>query len=267
MIANDGSPWFRLRKPQPNAKIRLFCLPFAGGAATTYRSWQSFLGEQVEVCPIQLPGRENRFREAPFRRMSPLLEALGKVLMPYLDLPYCVFGHSLGAIIGFELCRFLDKRGRAPEILMVSARKPPELPVDVTLHDKPLSQLLGRIRELGSTPNQLLEDPDWLKLLEPLIRADFEIHETYQYQVLPKLRCPLVAFGGLDDSEVSSSQLAAWSQVTDGFFRMQMFSGGHFYINETTSVLHAVKRELDQIVNCQNRVVQEQWTSEMPRFD
>ena len=244
----EKTAWIRLRKPQPQARLRLFCFPFAGGGALTYRTWQEHLSPHIEVCPVQLPGRENRIREQPFRRMQPLVEAICTALAPYLDLPYAFFGHSLGAIVGYEVCQSLEQRHIRPELLLVSARRPPELPVERVLHDRPRHELFARLQELGGTPARVLQDPDWMEILEPMLRADFELHETYRPRLTPRLDCPLVAFGGSADPEVNRSQLEGWRRVTTGHFGLQMFAGGHFYLNDCRDLLTAVKQELWQVI-------------------
>jgi medium-chain acyl-[acyl-carrier-protein] hydrolase len=125
-----ASSWIQYGQRKPSVRLRLFCFPYAGGSASLYRGWSERLPAEVEVCPIQLPGRENRLLEKPFSQLQPLVEALGEALLSYLDEPYAFFGHSMGALISFELTRLLRREGcvRLPERLLVSARCAPHLP-------------------------------------------------------------------------------------------------------------------------------------------
>lgn len=254
MISREN-PWIRLRQPQPEARLRLFCFPFAGGGATTYRTWQEHLSPLIEVYPVQLPGHENRIHEPPFRRMDPLVEAICNAIFPYLDRPYAVFGHSLGTIIGYEVCTYLQRHYRlSPALLAVSARRPPHVPVGRVYHDRPWLELAARLQELGGTPSNLLQDRDWIEILEPMVRADLELHENYQPRFTSPLYCPLVALGGMDDPEVSRPQLEGWRRYTNGDFQLKMFSGGHFYLNHCREMLAALKRELIAVLDDYNPI-------------
>src|SRR5262245_41626934 len=132
-----SDPWLPFRRPSPSARLRLYCFPFAGGGASIFRLWPDALPASVEVCSVQPPGRETRFREAPFARMAPLVAVLADVLLPELERPYALFGHSMGALIAFELAREQRRRrARPPEQLIVSGRGAPHLPARLTpLHN------------------------------------------------------------------------------------------------------------------------------------
>ena len=226
--------WITWPRPNPRARLRLFCIAHAGGGASSFRGWADALPPQVEVCPVQLPGRENRVVEPAFDRLEPLVEALANAVDPLLELPFAVFGHSNGALIGFELARTLRARGRpGPVHLFASGRRAPDLPADrPPTHHLPDPEFLEELQQLGGIPTQLLEHQELLSLLLPALRADVTIHETYAYREGAPLDCPITAYGGLVDPRVSREQLQAWGRHTRAGFLLRMFPGGHFYLHD-----------------------------------
>jgi medium-chain acyl-[acyl-carrier-protein] hydrolase len=238
-IPPTTNAWVTFLKPQPLARLRLFCFPYAGGGASMYRGWQDDLPASIEVCPIQLPGRESRFREPRFTQLAPLVSALGVAIMPYLTKPFAFFGHSLGGIMGFELARFLRHRqGPQPLRLMVSAHRAPQLVYRMAVaHDLPDAGLVQELRRLKGMPDELLDNVDVMEVLIPLLRADFAVAETYEYVPGPSLACSVSAFGGLQDEGVSETEMAAWQQQTTGDFRLHMLPGDHFSVLKDRSPL------------------------------
>lgn len=199
-----------------------------------FRPWADVLPPEVEVCPVQLPGRENRLAESPFDRVEPLVQALADAVQPFLTLPFAVFGHSNGALIGFELARTLRARGRpGPVHFFASGRRAPDLPADrEPTHHLPTPEFLADLQELGGLPAELLEHEELLSLLLPTLRADVAIHETYQFTEQTPLECPITAYGGLADPKVSREQVDAWGRHTRGPFVLRMFPGGHFFLQD-----------------------------------
>lgn len=224
--------WLRWPKPNPNARLRLFCFPFGGGGASFYRSWPDGLPTDVEFCAVQLPGRENRLREPPFTQLSILIETLIRFLEPYLDIPFAFFGHSMGALIGFELARELRKQNSTGLIyLFVSGRRAPQIAdPDPPKHNLPKSEFIDELRHYNGTPELVLQEPELMEIFLPLLRADFSILETYVYKNGDPIDCPITAFGGRQDSKVSHEDLAAWREQTCHEYRLKMFPGDHFYL-------------------------------------
>lgn len=235
MAIHSNNPWLRISHPRPQARLRLFCLPYAGGAASIYRTWPQHLPADIELCAIQLPGRENRIRERPFTNAIELVQALLPALLPALDKPFALFGHSMGSLIAYELAQQLRSQGRTPTHLLVSGRRAPVLPDPETLlHTLPsdtafLNELQRRYNNL---PAVIFEDIELRELFVPLLRADFTLVETYQYAEQPALSCPLVALGGADDPRASPVELQAWQALTQASFTLRMFQGDHFYFNQ-----------------------------------
>lgn len=243
-------PWFSYLKPRPRAQIRLFCLPYAGGGAMIYRGWSEELPAEIEVIPVQLPGRERRMRERAFTQMNPLVVALAEALDPFLDpRPFAFFGHSMGASIAYELANRLRSLGRPlPRQLLVSGRSAPQLEGEQrSYYDLPDDEFRDRLREIEGTPEAVLENDELMALMMPLLRADFELIDTYPPTLHPPFDCPVTAYGGLGDEEIPEEDVSAWREITRGPFKKRMLAGGHFFINEPgprQQLIEAVARDL-----------------------
>ncbi|MEA2792145.1 MAG: hypothetical protein QOG73_4551 [Acetobacteraceae bacterium] len=232
-----ASASLRFRQSNPAAALRLFCFPYAGGSAAVYRNWTD-LPPEIEVCPVQLPGRDERFREPAFTRADALCDALVVALADYLDRPFAIFGHSMGAIIAHEFTRRLQARGLAPRHLFVSGQRAPHIPLRrPRSFDLPDPAFKNRLRELNGTPEEVLQDVELMELLLPRLRGDFELSETYTCAYDMPLSCPITAFGGAQDHEVSETDLAAWRHLTTSAFDIAVFPGGHFYLEQEGQTL------------------------------
>lgn len=180
-----------------------------------------------------------RLSEPPFTKVEPLLESMIPVLRPFFDKPFAFFGHSMGGLISFELARALRLRfGLEPECVFLAGRQAPPIPDRITArYDLPEPQFIEELRHLNGTPPEILEQPELMRLLVPLLRAEFELCQTYVYQPGPPLDCPLSVFGGVDDAEVSHEELEAWRPYTTGAFSLHMLPGDHFFIRTASSEL------------------------------
>jgi len=242
--------WIAFRKPNPQARLRLFCFPYAGPGASIFRTWSDGLPADVEVCPVQFPGRETRLMEAPFTQLSPLVQALAQALVPLLDKPFAFFGHSLGALVGFELARQLRKQPGQPAVqpvrLFVSGDRAPQIPQrNRPIHALPEREFLVELRRLNGIPGKVLENAELMQIMLPALRADFAVYETYVYSTEPPLNCPISIFGGLQDRRVSRGDLEAWRDQTSVSFSLRMFPGDHFFLNTTQPLLlHELSQEL-----------------------
>ena len=240
-------PWLFCHQPRATARLRLFCFPYAGGGASLYRTWAKRLASSIEVCPVQLPGRENKLGEQPFTRLQPLVEAIADALFPLLDTPFAFFGHSMGAIISFELARQLRRdRGLEPEHLFVSGHRAPHLPsLEPPTFELPEPELVEELRRLNGTPQAALEHPELLELMLPVLRADMAVCQTYEYGDEPALRCPITAIGGLEDVDVSRQRLEAWREHTAAAFKLRMLPGDHFFLHsQQFELLRIISREI-----------------------
>ena len=198
---------------------------------------------------MQLPGREGRLRDAPFTRMEPLVEALAADL-PLAGLPFAFFGHSMGALVAFELAHELARRGGPqPLRLFVSGRRAPTVPIrEEPIHDLPEPEFLARLRDLNGTPEEVLQHAELMALLSPLLRADFAVHETWVHRPGEPLTIGLSALGGVADPEVTRDDLEAWRPETTGPFRLRMLPGDHFFLlSARRLVTEAVARDLSEL--------------------
>lgn len=245
--ATELNRWITYASPKKEARLRLFCFPCAGGSALMYRRWAEALPPDVAVYPVQLPGRGTRRAEKPFTNIKPLVEALLPVIAPYSDKPFAMFGHSMGASIAFELARQLRRvHGVEPRRLFVSGRRAPHLPkLRRPLHDLPEDEFIEELRRLNGTPPEVLADRQLMELMIPLLRADFSVAETYEFQPGEPLGCPITVFGGVSDEHVEREALAAWREHTSGPFVLRMFEGDHFFVETARPILlQAVAGEL-----------------------
>lgn len=249
--ANDvtTNAWLPMPRPNPRARLRLFCFPYAGGGTSIFRTWADALPSTVEVCPVLLPGREHRLREAPYTALPALAAAVAQALQPYLDKPYAFFGHSMGALLSFELARVLRHQQQHPMQLFVSGCRAPHLP-DPTpqLYALPEPEFIDGLRRLRGTPQEILEHPEIMQVLLPALRADLTAYDTYMYLPAPPLSCSISAFGGLADQKSTRDLIEPWREHTDGFFAAWMLPGDHFFLHSSQGLLlQTLSRELQRL--------------------
>lgn len=233
MVPNNRStPWLHCRPTMETPRIRLFCFPHAGGGATVYYPWTRFLPPFVQICPIALPGRENRLSEPAIDDFFSLVASVSRHLQPWLDLPFVVFGHSMGALLAFEWVRELrHSHSPMPRWLFLSGRCAPQTEApSVPLRHKPddefLSELNHRYRGI---PDEILNTPELLEFYLPILRADIGVIESYHYQIDEPLDLPITMFAGADDKSISWNEIQDWRLLTRGRFETQFLPGGHFY--------------------------------------
>ena len=255
--ASPAERWLAYRDVNPRARLRLFCFPYAGGGASAYRGWGAALPADVEVCPVQLPGRESRLREPAIDRPGPLIQALADALQAHLGLPFAFFGHSMGAMLSFELTRELRRRGGPlPLRLFVSGRRAPQVPArEEDIHDLPEPEFLAKLRELNGTPEEVLQHAELMRLLIPVLRADFAVNETYVFRPEEPLDLGISAFGGMGDAEVSREDIVGWSEHARGAFRLRMLPGDHFFLHGARDLLtESVARDLAELTRAAEQV-------------
>ncbi|MHB0874919.1 MAG: thioesterase II family protein [Anaerolineae bacterium] len=244
-MSAQASRWLPYAGRIGSGAIRLFCFAHSGASALMYRPWLGALGPDVEVCAVELPGHGTRIAEPLHHRLESLVSATAEALLPHFDRPFAIFGHSMGALLGFELTRLLAATaGPLPGRLVVSGHEAPHLPeTHPPLHGLPEEQFEVELRRLGGTPEGLFRDRGLRQLMFPILRADFEVCETYLYREAPPLRCPITALAGLHDPFVGRCDLEAWRAHTSGGFDLQLLPGDHFYV---TSARHLLLPVLDQ---------------------
>ncbi len=231
----------RLRKlsgAAPGA-LRLFCFPHAGGGPAAFQGWAQRLPGPVVVTPLR----------AAAAGMAELVAALYHAIAPELDQPFAFFGHSMGAAAAFELARLLRRRGRPlPRLLVASGARAPQFRRGHTPPPEPDdAQLLEELRRLDGTPRNVLDDPELLRALLPVLRQDAAIYRNYVYADEPPLDCPVRAYGGVDDPHVRREHLEGWAEQTTAGFAVRTFPGGHFYLQTSRDeFLAALGRDLTE---------------------
>lgn len=226
---------FRLQRTDP--RLRLFCLPFAGGSAVTYRSWTSAIPDWIEVCPVELPGHGTRFREAPLTTMEAVVDDLLVAVAPLADRPVALFGHSMGARIARQVAQRLGAR---VVHLFASASPAAHLPVRRRVAHLPEPELIDELRRLGGTPPAVLDQPKLLEVFLPIVRADLALLDRYVGRADPRLECPITAFSGNADPEVKLADVRAWEQHTSSELKVVTFDEGHFFLEERQGEVLAV---------------------------
>ncbi len=228
-----------LRRFAPVAapRMRLFCIPHAGGAASAYRTWPARLPPTVEVVAVQLPGREDRTRELPHTGLRDAASAIVQAMRSSLDLPYVIFGHSLGALLAFETAAQLREAGDPDpsHVLFCSSRAPHFAATNNGLHRLPDEELRARVRKYDGIPAAIVQAPEFESIFLPIMRADFRLSETYVPPVRPPLSIAVSVVGGRGDPHVPSTDLTAWRDHCGGAFTVRLFAGGHFFLHDTSS--------------------------------
>ena len=232
LAMSTGQSPFICFEPAPQAKMRLYCFPYAGGSAAVFRDWGRTLAPDLEVWAAQLPGRGAQYKEPAFTSLEPLVAFLGAVDFSADGRPFAFFGHSLGAWVAFELARLLRRQGKSgPVHLFVSSHRAPQLPFPrPPIHTLPQAQLIAELKAWNGIPEEILADQEVLDFFLPILRADLTIAETAVYHPEPPLAVPLTALGGEEDSLVSQDELDLWRSQTSRNFEMVSFVGDHFYL-------------------------------------
>jgi medium-chain acyl-[acyl-carrier-protein] hydrolase len=222
------------------ARRRIFCLPFAGGGPAAFRLWPRALPDDVEVLAVRLPGRSPSSRE-------PLLDSAADIvawLLPAMrsadELPFVIFGHSMGALLAYELTIALEADGaRPPERLFVSGRGAPDEPAaGRTIHTLADGEFLDELdRSYGGIPAVVRNEPDLLTLLLPALRADVRVFETYAPLSDRRVACPLHVYGGRDDRHPRPAELAGWQRLAQHEITVRTFPGDHFYMTDAREAL------------------------------
>jgi len=232
--------WFVCPRSKPDAEIRFFIFPYAGGGPAAFGKWAGEFPDNIESWLIHYPGRGSRYNETLIKELAILVESIQLAIQPLLDKPFAFFGHSLGGLIAFELTRSLAQDNLPqPNVLFISACGAPHIPdPNPPIHTLPDSEFVKALQELNGTPEEVSTHPELLEILLPTLRADFEAAESYQYNPNGHLlSCPIVAFGGDNDPRVSRERMEGWASQTNSRFKSIFFPGDHFYFN---SVQHEI---------------------------
>jgi medium-chain acyl-[acyl-carrier-protein] hydrolase len=238
-LAPPGERWFR-RAQVSSPSVRLFCFPFAGGKARVFREWVDWCRPDVEVVAVELPGRGANSHSPLIDRMNTMIERLIPALDPLLDTEFAFFGHSMGALIAFELARALQAKGRkCPSHLFVSGMRPPHLKGQYEIHNLPDRQLIEALRVLNGIPAEITGDTSMVEVFLPLLRADLRLAENYRYTRGPALRCPITVFSGIQDITTPVQHQQEWRRHTRASCAVRCLEGDHFFIQQSAHAMAA----------------------------
>ncbi|MBV6325610.1 thioesterase II family protein [Duganella violaceipulchra] len=228
-----NNPWL-IRRPAPGRSLRLYCFAYAGGGPAVYAPWQAALDPAIEVCAIQLPGRGARFGETPWRDMALLVATIAEAIERDSPLPFAFFGHSLGALLAFEVAGYRQRRGwAAPVHLFASGCNAPQRrSPSLDLHLMEDAELIESLREYNGSPPEVLANRELMTLLLPMVRADFLLAETYAYQAREPLDLPLSVLAGRHDEHTTAAQLEGWQLESRQPCRIEWYEGDHFFLNQ-----------------------------------
>jgi medium-chain acyl-[acyl-carrier-protein] hydrolase len=243
----DASRWFESLSAAEAPLLRLFCFPYAGGDAQVFRGWQRHLAPEVDVCLAHLPGRGRRLGAPRFTRLQKLVEAIADVIGPKAETPFAFYGHSMGALISFELARELRRRNAvSPLHLFLSGSQAPGMrKIELRMFDLPEKELIAKLHKLNGTPMELFDDPEIKDLFIPLLRADFEMVDTYECSPESPLMCPMTVYGGSEDERAPVDSLNPWEMHTTAQCKVRIFPGGHFFIQQQSAqFINVLRRDV-----------------------
>jgi surfactin synthase thioesterase subunit len=241
--------WIRRFHAGAQGAVQLVCLPHAGGSASYFFPLSQLLSPDIEVLAVQYPGRQDR-RDEPFIDTIPdLADEVTEVLEGWIDRPFALFGHSMGAVLGYEVARRLDGRGGPdPLCLFASGRRAPSRYRSGTVHLSDDAGVVAELRRVGGTDHRFLGDRELLAAILPATRNDYKAVETYKWAPGPRLACPISVLVGDSDPQTTVDEAAAWAEHSTGAFDIRVFSGGHFYLDaHRTEIAAEISRSLDRI--------------------
>lgn len=240
------SDWLAPLKYKPEARVSLFCFPPAGASSLFFRPWVEQLPDWLNLWGVRLPGRESRMLETPLTRWEELIGPLLDSLLPHCAQPFAFFGHSFGALLGFELAHQLsDRHGYIPQSLILSGRQPPHLFAEQRNHQREDEQLIAELKADGSIPDVVLQNSKLVNLLLRIYKADLQLNREYTYRERGVLACPILALGGEADETVKAETLPHWQRHTAVDYRIHIFPGGHMYLIEKEKQTQVIQIMVD----------------------
>jgi surfactin synthase thioesterase subunit len=242
----DTGAWIRRFRHAPAPRARLVCLPHAGGAASFFFPLSKRLSPESDLLAVQYPGRQDRRREPCVEDIGTLADRVTAELLPLTDLPLMFFGHSMGTVIAFEVIRRLERNGLSAAVLFASGRRSPSSIREEAVHQASDRALVAELQRLDGTDARMLDDPEVLRMILPTLRGDYKAIETYRCQPPDAtVGCPVVTLIGEADPHVTRDEGLRWKEHTRGQFEMQVFSGGHFYLNtHVTAITDIINQHL-----------------------
>jgi surfactin synthase thioesterase subunit len=229
--AVDTDLWVRRYHPKPNAAVTLACFPHAGGSASFFFPVSRAIAPEIDVLAIQYPGRQDRYTDTCLESIKDFADFSFEALKPWLDRPMALFGHSMGAIIAFEVAQRMERTaGVSPVVLFASGRRAPSRYRDEAVHLKDDDALVAKLISLSGTDAKLLGDEEVLRMIMPAVRGDYTAVETYRSSPDASLNCPIVVYTGDTDPEVTPDEAADWHKHGTAGVDIKVFPGGHFFL-------------------------------------
>ncbi|GAB3966451.1 thioesterase II family protein [Streptomyces sparsus] len=235
--------WIRRFRPAPDAAERLVCFPHAGGSASFYLPVATALSPGVDVVAVQYPGRQDRRQEPGPSSIAALADEVSRALAVWDDRPLTFFGHSMGALVAFEVARRMESAGSGPVRLFASGRRAPSRTRNETVHTLDDDGVVAELRALAGTDTRFLQDEELLRMVLPAIRSDYRAVETYRCEPGAALNCPITVLTGDADPKTSLEEAGAWDEHTAAEAELLVFPGGHFYLSERPGEVLAVLTE------------------------
>ncbi|MFF9898010.1 thioesterase II family protein [Streptomyces longispororuber] len=235
--------WLRSYHPAPDAARRLVCFPHAGGSASFYFPVSAALSPVADVVALQYPGRQDRHTEKGVETVAELADRITDALRGHTDLPLTFFGHSMGAVLAFEVARRLERGGQAPAHVFASGRRAPSRYRSENVHQRDDDGVIAEMRKLSGTDPRILGDDEVLRMVLPAIRSDYTAIETYRAEPGAQIGSPITVLVGDDDPRTTLDEARAWEPHTLGAFDMKVFPGGHFYLTDHAQDVIAVLKE------------------------
>ncbi|MDF5757187.1 alpha/beta fold hydrolase [Spongiactinospora sp. TRM90649] len=239
MTTTDDDLWIRRFHPAPDAGARLVCLPHAGGSASYYHPVSAALSPAIDVLAVQYPGRQDRRAEPCVENIEELADGIVGALRPWTDRPFALFGHSMGAVLGFEVTRRLEREDIAPLMLFASGRRAPSTRRAESVHLRDDDGLVAELKRLNGTDSSVLADEELLRMVLPATRSDYRAIETYAGDPGAVLNTPITVLTGDNDPKTTLDEARAWSGHTTGEFEMRVYPGGHFFLTRHARRINA----------------------------
>lgn len=239
LTTGNSDGWLSLPEKRVAHAPRLYCFANAGGSAEVYRQWQPSLSDTLAICPIELPGRGKRTGEPFCESLSLAASSAASAIASAGIEEYCIFGHSLGSVFAFETARILEQAGHIPpRCIFVSGRVAPHIGEENrNLHTASNDTIVTELRRLGGTQEEVLSNESFLDFILTIVRADYKLLETFTPQALPKINIPIEVCCGDTDEDTTPQLLQHWADLTSSSCHVELFNGGHFYLNDQQEAL------------------------------